>query len=319
MKRILITGISGFVGHHLVTYFLSQSDYEVIGTYRSEASLTPLASIKDKLSLHQVDLMNPEEVKSVIASIKPDYIVHLAAKASAARSFGSPQETITNNIVSQLNILEALKEANMQATRLLVVSSGEIYGMVRQEDLPIDEDTKLRPVSPYSVSKLSQDFLSYQYFLTYKQDIVRVRPFNHTGPGQKEGFVVSDFAKQIVEIEKGKQEPIITVGNLDAKRDFTDVRDMVRAYHFALEKGISGEAYNLGSDKSVKISDILAMLLSLSTAKVEVKTDPTRFRPIDVPEIICDSSKFYNLTGWKPEIPLETTLKDILDYWRKIV
>jgi GDP-4-dehydro-6-deoxy-D-mannose reductase len=191
--------------------------------------------------------------------------------------------------------------------------------MIKPEDLPVDEKTPLRPLSPYAVSKLTQDYLAYQYNLAYHLDVVRVRPYNHIGPGQKEGFVVSDFAKQIVEIEKGKQEAVIRVGNLEAKRDFTDVRDIVKAYAMALQHGESGEVYNLGSDQSHKISDILNALLSYSHAKVEVKVDPEKFRPIDVPEIICNSQKFYHLTKWKPEISFETTLHDVLDYWRKII
>lgn len=319
MKKVLITGISGFVGKHLAQYFLSQDGYAVVGTCRSEASIASLNELKDKVHLVNVDLMDAEKVADILNDEKPDYIVHLAAQASPSKSFSVPAETLTVNTVATLNILEGLRKHEMKSTRLLLVSTGEMYGMVKPSDIPIDEDTPMRPISPYSVSKITQDYLAYQYFLAYHLDIVRVRPFNHIGPGQKEGFVVSDFAKQIVEIEHKKKDPVLSVGNLEGKRDFTDVRDIVKAYGLALEKGEAGEVYNLGSGVSRKISDMLQTLLDHSTEKVEIKTDPARFRPIDVPEIVCDYQKFHKLTGWKPEIAFEKTLQDILDYWRQIV
>jgi GDP-4-dehydro-6-deoxy-D-mannose reductase len=319
MKKVLITGITGFVGQHLAKHFLSQSDYEVVGTYRSEASLDSLQDLKEHVSFLQLDLMDPKAVSELLLTEKPDYICHLAAQASPAISFKNPSETLTNNIVAELNVLEALRSEELKGTRILIVSTGEVYGAVTPADLPVDELTPMRPVSPYSVSKIAQDYLALQYFLAYHVDIVRVRPFNHTGPGQKAGYVVSDFARQIVAIEQKKNDPIIFVGNLEAKRDFTDVRDVVRAYQLALEKGVSGEVYNIGSGTSRKIADILETLRSHSQQEIEVKTDPSRFRPIDVPEIVCDYQKFQELTGWKPEIPFEKTLQDILDYLRKIV
>ena len=319
MKKVLITGISGFVGQHLARQFLSQSSYEVVGTYRSENSLESLAELKDTVQLRQCDLMDQKSVKALLLAEKPDYICHLAAQASPAKSFKNPSETLTNNILSEATLLEALRAEELKGTRILIVSSGEIYGMVTPSDLPIDEETPMRPVSPYSVSKIAQDYLALQYFLAYHIDVIRVRPFNHTGPGQKEGYVVSDFAKQIVDIEKGTKEPVISVGNLEGKRDFTDVRDVVKAYQLALEKGVAGEAYNIGSGTTHKIADMLEMLLAHSERKITVQIDQARFRPIEVPEIVCDAQKFQKLTNWKPEIPFEQTLQDILDYWRKIV
>ncbi|HVA96625.1 MAG TPA: GDP-mannose 4,6-dehydratase [Candidatus Acidoferrales bacterium] len=319
MKKVLITGITGFVGNHLASHLLSQKEYEVIGTYRSESGLDSLGGIKEKIRLTRLDLQDAPAVEKVITSEKPDYIFHLAAQASPAKSFTTPVETMTNNIVSEFSLLETLKKNELTGIRVLIISTGEIYGMVTPTDIPVDEETPLRPASPYAVSKIAQDYLSLQYHLAYKLDIIRLRPFNHIGPGQKEGFVVADFAKQIAEIEKDKKEPVISVGNLDAKRDFTDVRDMVKSYELALQKGKSGDVYNIGSGKSRKIDDILQMLLSFSSKKIDVNVDHSRFRPIDVPEIICDCSKFHYLTGWKSEIPFEKTLQDILDYWRKIV
>lgn len=319
MKRVLITGITGFAGSHLASLLLSQQSYEISGTFRSEKSLDSLGGLKDRIQLERVDLQDANSVESVLLKVKPDYLIHLAAQASPAKSFSIPVETITNNIVSEFSVLDALRKHEMFNTRVLIISTGEIYGLVSPSDLPVDEQTPFRPTNPYAVSKLSQDYLSLQYYLAYKLDIVRVRPFNHIGPGQKEGFVVADFAKQIAQIEKGNGKTEISVGNLEAKRDFTDVRDMVKAYELALQKGISGDVYNIGSGESHKINDILQLLLSFSSKKISLELDKSRYRPIDVPEIVCDANKFQKLTGWKPEIHLEKTLQDILDYWRKIV
>ncbi|HWY79881.1 MAG TPA: GDP-mannose 4,6-dehydratase [Candidatus Sulfotelmatobacter sp.] len=319
MKKILITGITGFVGKHFATHLLSQNAYTIVGTYRSESSLEVVENIKDQIVLKKVDLNTIDAVEELILSEKPDYICHLAAQSSPLKSFSIPVETLTNNIVSAFSILDALRKHKLQNIRVLIISTGEMYGLIRPEDIPVDENTPFRPATPYAVSKLSQDFLSLQYYLAYNLDIVRMRPFNHIGPGQREGFVVADFAKQIAEIEAGKQDSVISVGNLDVKRDFTDVRDIVKAYELALQKGKSGDVYNIGSGKSQKIKEILDILLSFSSEKITVKSDPARFRPIDVPEIVCDSSKFHKLTNWQPSISFEKTLQDILDYWRKVV
>lgn len=319
MKKVLITGITGFVGQHLASHLIPQNNYEIVGTYRSDASLDSFGELKNHITFKKVDLGNAEAVAECILSEKPDAVIHLAAQASPAASFKTPIDTLTNNIASEYSVLEALKINNMRDTRVLIISTGEIYGLVTPTDIPVDENTPLRPASPYAVSKIAQDYLGLQYHLAYHLDIIRLRPFNHIGPGQKAGYVVADFAKQIAEIEKDVKEPILSVGNLNAKRDFTDVRDMVKAYGLVLEKGESGEVYNLGSGHSHKIADILEQLLALSEKEIEVKVDPERFRPVDVPEIVCNNRKFTSLTQWKPEIPFETTLKDILDYWRNIV
>jgi GDP-4-dehydro-6-deoxy-D-mannose reductase len=314
MKKVLVTGATGFVGKHLVDSLLSRPDNDVIGTYRSEPGTMP-----EKVKLEKVDLHDQAATDALIEKYKPDFVYHLAGLPSAAESFKHPAETITNNIVAEVSLLEALRKHELISTKVLVVSTAEVYGFISAEDLPVNEATPLRPVNPYAVSKIAQDYLGLQYRLSYRMDIIRVRPFNHIGPGQKDNFVLSSFAKQIAEIEKGKKEPIIYVGNLEAKRDFTDVRDMVKAYQLALEKGEKGDVYNLGSGESRKIEDMLNTLLAFSTTKVTVKADPDRFRPIDVAEIVCDFKKFHDLTGWQPEIPFNQTLQDILDYWRKIV
>lgn len=314
MKKVLITGATGFVGKHLIDSLLSQNAYEIIGTYRSEPGTIP-----PEVHLENVDLLNQEAVDTLIQRHKPDIVYHLAGLSSAGVSFKAPGDFITNNVIGELSVLEALRKHELIETKVVVVSTAEVYGVINPEDLPIDETTTLRPVNPYAVSKIAQDYLGLQYRLAYRMNIIRLRPFNHIGPGQKDTFVLASFAKQIAEIEKGNKEPVLFVGNLEAKRDFTDVRDMVKAYELAVEKGEKGEVYNIGSGVSQKINDMLHTLLSFSTAKIEVRPDPERFRPIDVPEIVCDATKFQNLTGWKTEIPFERTLQDILDYWRKIV
>lgn len=318
MKKILITGITGFVGAHLTSHLLSQQSYDVYGTYRTESNINVIDEFRSRITLKKIDLLDVSAVELFILDLKPDYIINLAAQASPTKSFSDPIETFTNNIISEYSILNTIKKNELK-TRTLIISTGDIYGLISPSDLPVNELTQLRPTTPYAVSKITQDYLSLQYFLAYKTDIVRIRPYNHIGPGQKEGYVVSDFAKQIAQIEAGLKEPIISVGNLEAGRDFTDVRDIVKAYELLLQKGVSGDVYNIGSGKSHKIADVLNTLLSFSKKQIDIKVDSNKFRPIDIPEIICDYGKLHKLTGWQPTIPFNKTLQDILDYWRKIV
>lgn len=317
-KKILITGISGFVGNYLARLLLSQKDVEVIGTYHSEKSKALLSDIDSNLKLYQLDLMDYEKVVEVIKDCQPDEIYHLAALASAAQSFENPSLVITNNITSQLNLFEAVRKANLNP-KIMIISSAEVYGIVDPSDIPVDEQTPLKPASPYAISKIAQDYMGLQYYISYKLNVLRVRPFNHIGPGQSDQFATSAFAKKIAEIEKGKREPILTVGNLDAKRDFTDVKDMVRAYVMLMEKGVAGEVYNIGFGKSYKMSDVLDILLSFSSVQIKVEVDPKLLRPSDNPQLLCDNTKFKTLTNWVPEIPIEKTLEEILNYWRKNV
>lgn len=317
-KKILITGISGFVGNYLARLLIGQKGVEIIGTYLSENSKAQLVDIEPNLKLYQLDLMDYEKVVEVIKDSKPDEIYHLAALASAAQSFENPSLVITNNITSQLNLFEAVRKANLNP-KIMIISSAEVYGIVDPSDIPVDEATPLKPASPYAISKIAQDYMALQYNITYNLNILRVRPFNHIGPGQSDQFATSAFAKKIAEIEKGKREPILTVGNLDAKRDFTDVKDMVRAYVMLMEKGVAGEVYNIGFGKSYKMSDVLDILLSFSDVKIKVEVDPSLLRPSDNPELLCDNTKFKNLTNWNPEISIEKTLEEILEYWRKNV
>lgn len=318
MKKVLVTGISGFAGSYLAELLLSKRKYKVYGTYLTP-NLKNIDSVRNKLELIRVDLTSMEKIHEAVKSINPDLIFHLAALTFPADSFKNPLLTIKNNVIAQINLLEAVKNNRVLDSRILIISSAEVYGEVKKEDLPIDEEIKLMPNNPYAVSKVTQDFLGLQYFLSYKLKVVRIRPFNHIGPRQSPSLVVGAFAKKIAEIEKGKKEPVMLVGNLEAKRDFTDVRDMVEAYLLAIENGKEGDVYNIGSGESHRISEVLDKLLSLSKVKISIKSDPKLFRPVDTPELRCDAGKFRKLTGWQPKISLETTLSDTLDYWRKIV
>lgn len=318
-KKVLITGISGFAGSHLAEFLIAQKKYEASGTYLTSASLINLAKIVKKLHLSKVDLTHQKEIISFVKKIKPDLIFHLAALPAVGESFDRPGETIINNIIAQLNLLEAIKKLGFLDCRILVVSSADIYGNVPRKDLAIDEEAGFYPTNTYAVSKIAQDFLGLQYFLSYKLKIIRARPFNHIGPRQSPGFVIADFAQKIAKIEKGNSEPVLRVGNLLSRRDFTDVRDMVRAYPLLIEKGILGEVYNIGSGVSHKISDMLDILLSFTKAKITIEEDPLLFRPQDSPDRVCDNRKFVKLTNWKPEVSLSQTLKETLDYWRNIV
>lgn len=319
MKKILITGVTGFVGQYVAESLLSSPDVEIHGTYFSDESRVRLGDLERHLILHKADLTNKEAVNHIIQETTPDELYNLAAQTSPSESMKDPAKTLSTNILSELYLFQSLHENKLEKTRVLAVASAEMYGKVRLEDLPVTESTTFRPITPYAVSKIATDYLALQYYLTHKLNIIRVRPFNHTGPRQQPKFVLPMFAKQIADIEKGKQEPILKVGNLKAKKDFSDVRDIVRAYILLMEKGVPGEVYNIGSGRSVSIQEILDILLSLSQKEIKVEVDQALFRPVDVEDLYCDSSKMFELTGWKPEIPLETTLKDTLDYFRKVL
>ena len=318
MKKVLITGASGFVGTYLCQHLLSLGNGEIHGTYLTEDSKEK-SPVKDNITFHKVDLQDKNQTEELLQNVMPDEVYHLAAMASVPVSFKDPIGAMHSNIDVQLHLFEGLRKYELTKTKVLVVGSAEEYGYVTKDDLPVNEQTSLRPSSPYAVSKIAQDYLGFQYFISYKMPIFRVRPFNHVGPGQGRGFVVADFAKQVAEIEKGKMEPIIKVGNIEARRDFTDVRDMVRLYPLLLEKGTPGDVYNAGSGISHKIQEVMDMLISLAKISIKLEIDPAKFRPSDIPEIIADSSKVTKVTGWKPEIPFEQTIKDTLDYWRNSV
>lgn len=317
--RVLITGITGFAGSHLAEYILANHpDVRIFGFVRWRSRMDNIVHIQDKVELHEADIKDVISLKKALADIKPDRIFHLAAQSFVPASWRLPAETFAINAIGQINLFEALLSLKLNP-KIHIAGSSEEYGHVNPDEVPMKETNPLRPLSPYAVSKVAQDLLAYQYFKSYGMKTVRTRGFNHTGPRRGDVFVTSNFAKQIAEIEKGKKEPLIHVGNLGAKRDFTDVRDIVRAYWLAAEKGEDGEVYNVGTGKAMAMKEMLDILLSLSKAKVKIKVDPERLRPSDVPILQSDCSKFVRLTGWKPQIPLEQTFKDLLNYWRERV
>lgn len=313
--KVLITGITGFVGSHLAEYALLKGA-EVYGSARWRSKSENIDHIRGKINLIECDLKDSSSTSALIGQTRPDLIFHLAAQSFVGASWHAPAETLHTNIIGQVNLLEAVRLAAISPL-ILVAGSSEEYGMVYPDEMPVKETNPLRPLSPYGVSKVAQDFLGYQYFHSYGLKIVRTRAFNHTGPRRGEVFVTSNFARQIAEIEKARKEPIIHVGNLEAKRDFTDVRDTVKAYWLALEKGEPGEVYNIASGVAVKIKDVLNRLLKLAKVSVEVRQDPARMRPSDVMILQGDSTRFRERTGWQPIIPFDQTLKDLLDYWRE--
>lgn len=314
--RILITGISGFAGSHLAEYFLDEGKHEVYGTIKWRSDRQNIIGIQDKIRLYECDIKDAFSVNTIIEQIKPDQIFHLAAQSYVLFSWRAPQETLTTNIIGEVNLFEAVRAAKLDPY-IHIAGSSEEYGMVYPDELPIKETNPLRPLSPYGVSKVTQDFLGYQYFKSYGLKIVRTRAFNHTGPRRGAVFATSNFAKQIIEIEKGKRKPVIQVGNLEAVRDFLDVRDVAKAYAFSLSKGEPGEVYNISSGVGVKIKDMLDKLIALSKVNLKTETDPSRMRPSDVELLIGSAEKFKKATGWKPAIPFDQTLTDLLEYWRQ--
>jgi len=314
-KVALITGITGFVGSYMAELLLS-GRFEVHGLCRWRSRTENIDHIKNKLHLVEGDLLDPRSLQALMMDVRPTHIFHLAAQSFVKASWTSPAVTLEINTVGPCNLFEAVRACQLEPV-IQIACSSEEYGLVKPDEVPIKETNPLRPLSPYAVSKVAMDYLGYQYFRSYNMKIVRIRAFNHTGPRRGEVFAESSFAKQIVEIEKGIKKPVILVGNLEAKRDYTDVRDMVRGYYLAVEKGEPGEVYNICSGKTIAIRKVLETLLSLSRVKVKVNQDPTRMRPSDVPILLGDNSKFSKQTGWKPKIPFEKTMKDLLNYWRK--
>ena len=316
MRRVLITGVTGFAGSHLVDYLLTRNDCEIHGIWRWRSRTENIEHLKPSdMQLHECDLRDATSTFDTVAKVKPDWIFHLAAQSFVPTSWVAPTESLTTNILAQVNLFEAVRRLGLKC-RIQLACSSEEYGMVFPNEVPIKETNPLRPLSPYAVSKVAQDMLGYQYWMSWKVDSVRTRGFNHEGPRRGPVFVASDFAKQIADIERGKKAPVLSVGNLEAKRDFTDVRDMVRAYVLALEKCEPGEVYNICRGQCWTIRETLDMLLSHTKANIEVKQDPARLRPSDVQILLGDNSKFVQVTGWQPVIPFEQTLYDMLEYWR---
>jgi GDP-4-dehydro-6-deoxy-D-mannose reductase len=306
--RTLVTGIGGFVAPYLAEH-LKQNDFQVFGLSKD---------IKEDENNFNVDLTDFEKVYQVINKIKPGYIFHLAAISSVKLAKKFPELAFEVNVKGTENIMKSVVKSGIDP-RILITSTADVYGIPKKT--PIREEHPVNPISVYAKSKLEQEAIALEYFKNKNIKVVISRSFIHTGPGQPQSFVCSDFAKQIAEIEKGKQgkEPVIRVGNLDVKRDFSDVRDIVKAYLLALQKCQAGEFYNICSEKAYSIEQIVQILLSFSEKKIKIKQEKERMRKNDIPILLGDCSKFKKATAWKPQIPFENTLKDLLDYWRERV
>ncbi len=318
--KVLITGITGFAGSHLADYILANYPAAKIhGTRRWRSKEDAADHLNGKVTFHECDITDAHNVRQVLERVKPDKIFHLAAQSYIPVSWDSPAETFHTNIIGQCNLFEVIRRLRPSGYDPIVqiAGSSEEYGKVDETELPIKESTPLFPLSPYAVSKVTQDFMGYQYWRSYKIRIIRTRAFNHEGPRRGDVFVISNFSKQIAEIENGVRKPVVYVGNLEAIRDFTDVRDTVRAYWLATEKCKPGEVYNICSGRGYRIADVLDMLLRLSKVKdIAIETDPQRLRPSDVPVLIGNCDKLRKATDWRPEIRFDTTLRDSMEYWR---
>lgn len=310
MKYALIIGAAGFVGGYLANHLRKECGWSVSVTKMSQE----VCEIEDVL-VYDLDILDAEAVQNLLIKIQPDYIFHLAAQSSVALSWKRPGLTVDVNVKGCINVLEAVRVMEVKP-RVLLIGSSEEYGPVAEVENPVSEAKMPHPGNIYAATKACQNMIGKIYADAYQLDIMMVRAFNHIGPKQAPMFVVSDFCKQAVEIEKGLREPVMYVGNLSAKRDFTDVRDIVRAYALLMQKGRAGETYNVGSGKACSIKEILDKILKLSTAEIKVETDPAKLRPVDVPVVEADISKLVEETGWQQEIALEKTLEETLEYWR---
>jgi GDP-4-dehydro-6-deoxy-D-mannose reductase len=314
---VLITGIAGFVGGHFVDFLRAEHpDAAVAGLIRPGHE-TPEA-LREGVRLMEADLEDAAAVEAAVAAVRPGTIVHLAAQSSVHESWANPAATLRINVIGLLNIFEAVRRRRL-SPRVLVVGSAEEYGAVDPDAPPLTEDAPLRPLSPYAVSKVAQGYLALQYALSRDLAVVRTRTFPHTGPGRGAAFAESSFARQIAEVEAGRRRPVLEVGNLEAVRDFTDVRDVVRAYWALLERGASAEVYNVCSGRGRSIGDILRALLEISGVHVDLQVDRERLRPSDLPALVGDPTRLREATGWEPRIPLERTFRDLLDHWRERV
>lgn len=314
--KALITGITGFAGSHLAEYLLEhQPQVDVVGIRRWRSPMENISHLEGKLELMEADLTDYNSVYRMLEQARPDYIFHLAAQSFVPTSWNAPAATLDTNVLGQTHLFEAVRALSLDPV-IQIACSSEEYGLVLPDETPIKETNPLRPLSTYAVSKIAQDYLGYQYFQSYGIKAIRTRGFNHTGPRRGEVFVTSNFAKQLARIKAGLDEPVIRVGNLEAIRDFTDVRDMVRAYWLAVTRAKPGEVYNIATGNGIVIQDLLNRLITLTDVDVQVEQDPERMRPSDVEVLIGDSSKFRADTGWEPEIPFDKTLSDIVDYWR---
>lgn len=320
--RVLITGAGGFVGKHLIEAISSQTDYEIFATALDEKEASNIDLPKERITL--IDITDKDKVQALFERVRPEQIYHLAAQSSVGLSWKIPAVTLRVNIEGTLNILEAMRRQDMSGEcqgmsgkKILLIGSAEQYGKVTAADLPIGEEQAVVAGNPYAISKIAQEQLAAIYKDAYGLNVCIVRAFNHIGTGQRPDFVISDWAHQIVEIERGEKEPKLFVGNMKVRRDFTDVRDIVRAYMLIMEKGESGQIYNVGSGRSVSLEEVLQTMISLSARQdIAVEVDPAKVRAADIEDLVSDNRKLVETTGWQKTIPLEQTLADILDSLR---
>lgn len=320
MKKVLITGITGFAGSHLMDYILENTDYEIYGIKRMNSNLRNIHHALDRITLFDADLLDESSLISVLKKVQPDQIYHLGALSWVTPSWDMPAVYMQTNAIGTINLFEAMRVTNCNA-RVLTSATPEEFGDVPEDLIPITEETRIKPINPYAASKAAQDMVCITYHASYQMDIVRTRAFNHEGPRRYIHGAIASFAYQIACIERGMQEPVIKVGNLSATRNFTDVRDTVRAYFLAMEKGVSGELYIIGTDQIYTMKEVLDMLISHSTEadKIKIEVDPARVRPTELMTFIGDYSKFKAATGWERKYDLDETLESVLNYWRKFV
>tara|TARA_R110000822_G_scaffold72421_3_gene173999 strand:+ start:8916 stop:9926 length:1011 start_codon:yes stop_codon:yes gene_type:complete len=324
MTTAFITGITGMVGSHLTDYLLANTDWKIYGLARWNDSLDNIEHLtekinkKERIELIYGDLNDLASLITAVDKAKPNYVFHLAAQSYPQTSFDAPIETLQTNILGTANLLEALRKSPYKDAAIHVCASSEVFGRVPAEKLPIDEECSFHPASPYAISKVGTDLVGRYYAEAYNMTIMTTRMFTHTGPRRGDVFSESTFAKQIAMIEAGLQEPKIYVGNLESLRTYADVRDAVKAYYMLVTiNPTSGEYYNIGGTYTCKIADMLNYLISQSTVdNIEIVIDPERLRPIDADLQVPDITKFQNHTGWKPQIPFEQTMGDLLEYWR---
>ena len=322
IKKDLITGITGFVGSHLAEYLLdNNSGVTIVGLVRWRSPKDNILSVLDKLTLEYGDLVDGGSIKKILLKYRPEVIFHLAAQSYVDFSFIVPISTLETNVIGTANLLEAIKDLKISSGYDPIVhicSSSEVYGQVRKNEVPIKEENPLRPASPYAVSKVAEDMLALQYFLSWKIRTIRTRMFTHEGPRRGEVFAPSNFAKQIAAIEAGISKPVVRVGNLESVRTYMDVRDAVCAYWLLVNKCKPGEVYNIGGNETMSVGEMLKKLLKYSKVKnIKIKVDPQKLRPSDVTLQIPSVDKFKKETGWSPKIRFETTLVDMLGYWRE--
>lgn len=315
--RVLITGITGMVGSHLAEYILTEhADAEVHGLIRWRSPLEHLRAVQSRLHLHYAELRDLSSLVALLGEVQPEWIFHLAAQSYVTTSFSAPADTIHTNVIGTTNLLDAVRITRINP-KIHICSSSEVYGQVTEAEIPIRETNPFRPASPYAVSKVGEDMIALQYYLSYGIRTVRTRMFTHTGPRRGDIFVESAFAKQIAEIEAGLRSNPMRVGNLGSVRTFADVRDAVRAYWLLLEKCPAGEVYNIGGNRTMTVGDMLEMFKGMARCPIHHEVDTGLLRPSDVTLQVPDITKFQAATGWEPKIPLEDTLGELLTYQRR--